>query len=183
MEPNRLPDESPPNVIGVGQHEAKPAIEEARSNRVSMADGQRSSGSSGENNAHQGRACPWCSAPVPPGATRCPACGDTLAQRESIDGLAITGVTTVDPALEAYVAQPLHIPLPMPSSVDPIGGSIDLNGMAELAALAAPANVGANAPVDPTTMGKPSDAALLAVERLDREDESSLAGDEDSATP
>jgi hypothetical protein len=183
VEPNRVRDESLPNVIGVGQREAKPAIEEARAYGVSMADGQRASGSSDENNAHQGRECPWCSAPVPPDATRCPACGDALAQRESIDDLAIAGVTIVDPVLQAYAAQPLHIPLPMPSGVDPIGGSISLKAMAELAAQAAPANVGAHAPVDPNTVGKASDAALQAVERLDCEDESGLGGDEDSPTP
>ena len=122
------------------------------------------------NETGPGRACPWCSAPVPPDATHCPACGDALAQRESIDDLAIPGVTTVDPVLEAYAAQPLHIPLPTPSSVDPIGGSINLTGMAELAALAAPDGSRADAPVDPNTVGKPSDAALRAVERLDRED-------------
>lgn len=125
------------------------------------------------NETDPGLECPWCSAPVPPDATRCPACGDALAQRESIDNLAIAGVTTVDPTLQAYAAQPLHIPLPMPSSVDPIGGPINLTGMAELAALAAPANVGARAPVDPSSVGEPTEAALLAVERLDREDASS----------
>ncbi len=51
------------------------------------------------NETGPGRACPWCSAPVPPDATHCPACGDALAQRESIDDLAIPGVTTVDPVL------------------------------------------------------------------------------------
>jgi hypothetical protein len=122
------------------------------------------------NETGPGRACPWCSAPVPPDATHCPACGDAFAQRESIDDLAIPGVTTVDPVLESYAAQPLHIPLPMPSSVDPIGGSINLTGMAELAALAAPDVSRADAPVDPSTVGKPSDAAVRVVERLDRED-------------
>jgi hypothetical protein len=106
---------------------------------------------------------------VPPDATRCPACGDALAQRESIADLDIPGVTTVDPTLQAYAAQPFHAPLPMPMSVDPIGGPIYLAGMTELAALAATENVGAGAPVDPSTLGKPSDAALQAVERLDRE--------------
>jgi hypothetical protein len=113
--------------------------------------------------------CLWCSAPAPPDATRCPACGDALAQHESIDDLAIRGVTTADPALQADAARPLHIPLPMPSSVDPIGGSINLSGMSELAALAAPH---ADAPVDPSTVGQPSDAALEAAERQDREDAS-----------
>ena len=99
------------------------------------------------NETDPGRLCPWCSAAVPPDATRCPACGDALAQRESIADLDIPGVTTVDP----------------------IGGPIYLKGMAELAALAATEDVGVGAPVDPSTLGKPSDAALQAVERLDRE--------------
>jgi hypothetical protein len=174
VEPNRVRDASLPNVLGEDQHETEPTIEEARAYEMSMADGQRASGSPDENNAHQGRECPWCSAPVPPDATRCPACGDALAQRESIDDLPIAGVTIVDPLLQAYAAQPLRIPLPLPSGVDPIGGSIDLTGMAELAALAAPANADAHAPVDPNTLGKPSDAARQAVERLDRGDKSGL---------
>ncbi len=120
-----------------------------------------------------GRECPWCSAPVPPDATHCPACGAALSQRESIGDLAIPGVTTVDPALEAYAAEPLPIPLPIPSSVDPIGGSPYLTGMAELAALAAPYGTHTKAPVDPSSVGEPSDAALRAAERLDREDASS----------
>jgi RNA polymerase subunit RPABC4/transcription elongation factor Spt4 len=126
----------------------------------------------GGNEPGPGRACPWCSAPVPADATHCPACGDALARRESIDDLAIPGVTTVDRALEADAAQPLQIPLPMPSSVDSIGGSINLAGMAELAALAARDGSRADSPVGPSTVGKPSDAALKAVERLDREDAS-----------
>jgi RNA polymerase subunit RPABC4/transcription elongation factor Spt4 len=115
------------------------------------------------------RVCPWCSAPVPPDAARCPACGDSLAQRESIDGLAIPGVTIVDPALQADAERPLRIPLTTPSSVDPIGGAINLSGMAELAALAAPF---AGAPVDPSTVGQPTEAALQAAERQDRVDAS-----------
>lgn len=119
-----------------------------------------------------GRTCPWCSTPVPSDATQCPACGDALAQRESLDNLAIPGVTDVDPALQAYAGQPLHLPMAMPSRVDPIAGSINLTGMAELEALAGSNGIPAGAPVDPTTVGKPSDAALQAVERLDREDAS-----------
>ncbi len=119
------------------------------------------------------RECPWCSAAVPPDAVRCPACGAALARRESIADLVIPGVTAVDPVLQAYAAQPLHIPLPMPMSVDPIGGPINLAGLAELAALASTHHVAADAPVDPSTVGKPSDAALEAVERLDREEASS----------
>ena len=138
---------------------------------------------SGGHETDPGRACPWCSAPVPPDATRCPACDAALTQRASIADLDIPGVTTVDPELQAYAAQPLHIPLPMPMSVDPIGGPIDLTGLAELAALAAPADVGADTPVDPSTVGKPSDAAIQAVERLDREDASRRAGGENAPPP
>jgi ribosomal protein L40E len=50
--------------------------------------------------------CQRCSAPVPPDATRCQPCGDALAQRESIDDLAIPGVTIVDPALQYDAARP-----------------------------------------------------------------------------
>jgi len=110
---------------------------------------------------------------VPPDATHCPACGAALSQRESIGDLAIPGVTTVDPALQAYAAEPLSIPLPIPSSVDPIGGSPYLTGMADLAALAAPYGTHTKAPADSSSVGEPSDAALEAVERLDHEGASS----------
>jgi hypothetical protein len=43
--------------------------------------------------------CQWCSAPTPPGAIRCPACGASLAERESLGGVQIPGVTEVDPQL------------------------------------------------------------------------------------
>ncbi len=124
------------------------------------------------NETGPSRECPWCSALVPPDATHCSTCGAALAQRESLGDLAVAGVTTVAPALEAYAAEPLPIPLPIPSSVDPIGGSPYLTGMAELAALAAPYGTRTAAPVDPSSVGESSDAALEATERLDREDAS-----------
>jgi hypothetical protein len=124
-----------------------------------------------EKEAAAGKSCPWCSAPVTPEATHCPVCGGALAQRESIADLSIVGVTAVDPALQAYDARPLHIPLPVPSGVGPV--SRIPRTMAEMAALAALyGRLRPDRPVDPSTVGKPSDAALQAVERLDREDES-----------
>ena len=78
----------------------------------------------------------------------------------------------MDPALEVYAAEPLPIPLPIPSSVDLIGGSPYLTGMAELAALAAPYGTRTAAPVDLSSVGESSDAALKAAEQLDREDAS-----------
>ena len=126
-----------------------------------------------EKEAAAGQSCPWCSAPVTPEATHCPVCGGAVAQRESIADLSIAGVTALDPALQAYDAQPLHIPLPVPSGVGPVSGVPGT--MARMAALAAPygSSIRPDGPVDLSTVGKPSDAALQAVERLDREDESS----------
>ena len=124
------------------------------------------------NVTNEGRTCPWCSASVAPDATHCRVCGDALAQRESIEGLDITGVTAVDPALEAYDARPPHIPLPVPSGVGPVSNVT--GGMSGMAALAAPygSSLRSGASVDPGTVGKPSDAALEAAERMDREDAS-----------
>ncbi len=120
-----------------------------------------------------GRLCPWCSAAVGRSATHCPTCGDALAQRESIDGLSITGVTTVDPALEAYAARPLPMPLAVPSGTGPVSNVAGT--MARQAALAAPygSSLRTGRPVDPSTVGKPAAASLEAAEQMDREDESS----------
>jgi hypothetical protein len=46
------------------------------------------------------RRCPWCSAPTTAEATHCTACGASLAERESLGGMAIPGVTEVDPAVK-----------------------------------------------------------------------------------
>jgi hypothetical protein len=114
------------------------------------------------------RDCPWCSAKVAVDATHCPACGAELAQRDAIGDLVIPGVTAVDPALALYAAQPLRLPGPSPSQ--------SMTGRAIVAAalLAADyAGVGGSgdgSSVDPASVGRPSDAALLAVERLEREE-------------
>jgi hypothetical protein len=96
-----------------------------------------------------------------------------MAQRDSIEDLAIAGVTTVDPVLKAYAADPLHIPLAVPSGVGPVSGVPGT--MARMADLAARygSTLGSETPEDPSTIGEPSDAALEAAERLDREDSSS----------
>ncbi len=46
------------------------------------------------------RRCHWCSAEAPDGATHCPACGASLAQRDSLGDVDVPGVTQVDPALQ-----------------------------------------------------------------------------------
>jgi hypothetical protein len=50
--------------------------------------------------AAEAKRCPWCSAPIVADATHCPACGASLAERESLGGMAIPGVTEVDPAVK-----------------------------------------------------------------------------------
>jgi hypothetical protein len=112
------------------------------------------------------RLCPWCSAEVPQNASHCPSCGDALAQRESIDDLVIPGVTAVDPALETYAAHPLRLPGPSPSQ-SMTGRAIVEAGLAAADLLGVGGDEDADAEL--ASVGQPSEAALLAVERLDRE--------------
>jgi hypothetical protein len=125
--------------------------------------------------------CPWCSAPAPATATHCPACGAALAQRESIGDLVIPGVTNVDPALVFYDAQPTHLRANSPSqsmaagaiAAVSIGGPAGLAAIGGLAAVAAVEYMGvrreSGPPVDPASVGKPSEAVQLALERLERD--------------
>lgn len=118
--------------------------------------------------------CPWCSATVASGAWHCPACGAAIAQRESIGDLVIPGVTAIDPSLARYAAEPLRIPGPSPSQ------SMTGRAIVEAALLVADyAGVGAGAglvPADLDAIGRPGDAAVDEVERLERE-ASSEAGE------
>jgi hypothetical protein len=99
--------------------------------------------------------------------TRCPAV-DALAQRESIDDLVIPGVTAVDPALTAYAVQPLRLPRPGPSK-SPTGRAIVEAILVAADYLGAGSGVD-EGPRDLASVGRPSDAALLAVERPEPED-------------
>jgi hypothetical protein len=95
----------------------------------------------------------------------------------------IPGVTTVDPALQAYDAQPLRIPGASPSQgaagaalgAAVLGGPVGLVAVGGLAALAATEYLGVTGggqhPADLEALGQPSDAARQAVERLEREGE------------
>ena len=130
-----------------------------------------------------GRSCPWCSALASAEATHCRACGAALAQRTTIGDLVIPGVTTVDPALQAYAAQPLRIPGSSPTqgiaggafvAAAAAGGPLGLAALGGLAAVAASEYLGASrgtpgAAIDPTDVGRPSEAVLQAVKRLDDE--------------
>ena len=129
------------------------------------------------------RTCPWCAAPAPETATQCPACGAALAQRESIGGLVIPGVTTVDPALAAIDGRPMRLPGNSPTQgmaggvarAAAVGGPVALAAIGGLAAVAAAEYLGAGrggsgGPTHLADVGRPSEVALRALENLDSQE-------------
>ena len=128
-----------------------------------------------------GRTCPWCSASAGADATTCGACGAALAQRESIGGLVIPGVTSVDPALQAIDGLPIRIGGPSPTQgmapgiviAASFGGPVALAALSGLAVVAAAEYAGAGrgghsgGSGDPATLGNPSEVVLQALDRLE----------------
>jgi hypothetical protein len=87
-----------------------------------------------------GPRCQWCdTVSADPRAANCPSCGAALILRESIEGIAIPGVTQVDPDLAVYAKKPLRIPRGSPSEAvaGPAIAAAALGGPAGLAALGA----------------------------------------------
>jgi hypothetical protein len=130
-----------------------------------------------------GRTCPWCSAAAPDSATTCPACGAALAQRESIAGLVIPGVTTIDPALQAIDGKPMRIPGASPTQgmasgvfvAAAVGGPVGLAIVGGLAAVGAAEYIGSSRggpgrSGDLDDVGRPSDLVLRTMERLESEE-------------
>ena len=128
------------------------------------------------------RACPWCMAIAAPDAANCSACGAALAQRETLGGVAIAGVTALDPARAAVDGRPIHLGGPSPSqgmasgvvAAAMIGGPVGAVALGGIAAVAAAEYLGARRPGmhgvdDLASVGRPSELARLAAERLDRE--------------
>ncbi|HET9680920.1 MAG TPA: hypothetical protein VFP19_02695 [Candidatus Limnocylindrales bacterium] len=126
-----------------------------------------------------GRTCQWCGAVSPAEATQCRGCGAALATRDSLGDLVVPGVTGVDPALEAYDAQPWRLPRSSPSqgmaggtiAAAAMGGPVGLAALGGLAAVAAVEYLGANqghgdAP-SLEAVGRPSEAAVEMARRLD----------------
>ena len=127
--------------------------------------------------------CAWCSAAAPIDAIQCPACGAALAQRESLAGVMIAGVTSVDPALLDADGRAMRIPNASPTQG--MAGGVMLAAMAGgpvgLAAIGGLAAVGAaeyaragRGGRDGTPafdeIGRPSEVALRALERLATEE-------------
>src|SRR5258708_26439203 len=124
----------------------------------------------------RGRHCPWCAAPAKPDDTVCAACGAALAQRESIGGVQIPGLTSVDPALEDYDKRPMQLRGPSASQgVAPAliigavaGGPIGLAAIGGVAAVAGAevlaARGGRGSTPNLEDVGKPSGRLLQALE-------------------
>jgi hypothetical protein len=140
------------------------------------------------------RRCAWCEAAAPPDATSCPACGAALAQREDLGGLAIPGVTAVDPALAAVADRPMRLAGPSPSQgvasaavvAVAAGGPLGLALAGGVAAVAAAEFLGArregaSGPASLDEVGRPSEAARLVAERLERESSGARDGVPDAA--
>jgi hypothetical protein len=132
--------------------------------------------------------CPWCSAANAPDARQCAGCGAALAQRDDLGGVVVPGVTGVDPNL---LGTPSSLASPVLRSQGTLGA---LNAVSQVNAtlgLAAAAAIlgqdtikgmlGAN-DADLEAVGKPSEAALLAFEKLEHEPPAAAAGaDSDAA--
>lgn len=117
-----------------------------------------------------GVTCPWCSAVGEAGANHCSNCGAVMAQRESLGGLVIPGVTDVDPGMRqpSLTGSLLGTQARM-NALGAVGSSAGRS--AELAAaalyLAKGSIAGMLAPdADPDRVGRPSQAALAMARRL-----------------
>ena len=125
------------------------------------------------------RSCPWCATPAAVADTNCRSCGAALAQRESIGDLRVTGLTSIDPALEDYASRPMHLRGPSPShgvasgvmAAAALGGPAGLAIIGGVAAVAAAEYMGAasggGARTSLADLGKPSEVVLQALERAD----------------
>ena len=117
-----------------------------------------------------GVTCPWCSAVGEASANHCSNCGAVMAQRESLGGLVIPGVTDVDPAMRqpSLTGSFLGTQARM-NALGAVGSSAGRS--AELAAaalyLAKGSIAGMLAPeTNPEQVGRPSQAALAMARRL-----------------
>lgn len=114
-------------------------------------------------------ACPWCGLPATADADDCPGCGAVMAQREDLGGLAIPGVTTVDPAMQPrpYTSSVLGAQSRM-STISMVGAVGGTKAQVVLAAalLVKDGIGGTGASARPEEVGKPSQAALEMAQRL-----------------
>jgi hypothetical protein len=114
--------------------------------------------------------CPWCSALTPPGATHCPSCGASLAERESLDGMPIPGVTEIDPeVLRRHELSHKVISGPA-AKIAALSPTVSF-GLAVASTLSGEMDRRSRPKVTPAPIGVPSAEALRAAARLDRDDD------------
>ncbi len=120
------------------------------------------------------RVCPWCSAVVSMDSPSCPSCGAVIAQRESLGGVVIPGVTDVDAGLaEPSLTHSLVGAQARMTTLNAVGrlpGGTALQVAAAAGMLARDSFGGVlGGPPDPASVGQPSEAALEMARRLDTE--------------
>ena len=137
--------------------------------------------------------CPWCAAPAAHGATRCSSCGASLAQHESLGGVRIPGLTSVDPALEDFDKRPLQLRGPSPTQgmapafiIGALAGGpaglVAMGGVAALAGVEFAANQhDGTDKQELADVGRPSEVALQALQSLQALQD--LGKDEPADTP
>ncbi len=130
--------------------------------------------------------CPWCSAAADPGDGCCPNCGAIMAQRESLGGMVIPGVTDVDPGLRqpslAGSVLATQARMNMLSAVGQAAGP-SAQIVTAVTMLARDSIGGMFRPgTGPGGVGRPSQAALEMARRLDASgrDPTAAASDESS---
>ena len=133
--------------------------------------------------------CPWCSGRNAPDARQCATCGAAIAQRDDLGGVVVPGVTGVDPNL---LGTPSSLASPVLRSQGTMGA---LNAVSQVNATlglaAAAAFLGQDTvkgmlglkDADLDAVGKPSEAALLAFEKLEREPAATAGAESDAAEP
>jgi len=114
--------------------------------------------------------CPWCAQPASPNAYYCSSCGAVMAQHEDLGGLAIPGVTVVDPAMQARTYRSSVIGSQARiSTLNTIGngpGGTMVQVAAAAAILAGDSVRGLGGSANVEEIGKPSQSALEMSERL-----------------
>jgi hypothetical protein len=112
--------------------------------------------------------CPWCSAVTPPGATHCPSCGASLAERESLDGMPIPGVTEIDPEVLRRHELTHKVMSGPAAKIAALSPTVSF-GLAVASTLSGEMDRRSRPKATPAPIGVPSTEALQAAARLDRE--------------
>lgn len=126
--------------------------------------------------------CPWCSAPTPPGATHCPSCHASLAEREALGDILIPGVTGIDPAL-VHRNDTMNKVMSVPGAkLGAISGTLGI-GLSIAATLAQEMERRSEIRPPSLGIGVPPTEALELAQRLDRATEVAREAGSDPVPP